>query len=444
LFLNKKVSGKPMVKGAKRAIFQTFLTNLALQGGAAFSGIISARFLKPEGRGELATIMLWPTILGGLGLLGTNWALTREAATNPDKEPDLARTAVIIALGLGSITMVLGYFMIPHLLPNDKKYLNGLSCMFLFWIIPNFIILNLNALDHGRGRWSRLNLMRLLFFLFYLSFLLFLFFLNVVQVTCVVTAMLVSYGSAAILRIYSLRKEVFKGKTSLPMLRAVLVKGLHFFVAGIIALIALEMDKALVVWFLSTEEVGLYAVAMSVASLHASLGGALGLTTFSAMANLKEPAQQRDYVTQVFRQASLLYLGASPIIALLAPLIIVPLYGAEFAQAVQVAMILVVATTLVALANILNEGLRGMGHVYVGMASQACACVVMLITVLIFVPYFHILGVGLAAVVAGFCQLLLMALSVKYFLNTRLTQLWGLRPGEARLLCRFLYSLFFS
>jgi O-antigen/teichoic acid export membrane protein len=87
-----------MKKVNVQAVWQTFLTNLAIQGCNVITGVLTARILQPEGRGELAAIILWPSILAGLGILGTNWALTREVAAHPEKEADLARTAVVLGL----------------------------------------------------------------------------------------------------------------------------------------------------------------------------------------------------------------------------------------------------------------------------------------------------------------------------------------------------------
>lgn len=430
-----------MIKGTKKAILQTFMTNLVLQGCGVLTGIISARLLKPEGRGELAIVMLWPTILAGLGLLGTNWALTREIAAHPEKEAELSRTAVVLAMLLGSLTMVLGFFLVPHFLPRDKQYLTGLSCLYLIWVLPNFFLLNLNALDHGRGNWARLNLMRICFPLFYVSLIIILFFLNIKQVAWVVFAMLASYGFSAFCRIWSLRQEIVRGHTSVKDLRIILGRSSHFFLAGIAAMMAIEIDKAVVIWFLPTKEVGLYTVALSVASLHASLGGALGLTTFSALATLMEQDQQRDYLTKVFRQAMLLYLVTAPLVALLAPLLIVPLYGPEFAPAVQVTVVLVLATTFYALGSIINEGLRGMGQVYAGMASQVFSCAVILVMAWILVPQFGLLGAIFAVVLAGLSQLLLLILSARLLLKIKLFQLWGLRFSEIKIL--YLNILYF-
>jgi O-antigen/teichoic acid export membrane protein len=138
-----------MKKVSSQDVWQTFLTNLTIQVCNLITGVLSARILPPEERGELAAIILWPSILGGLGILGTNWALIREAAAHPEKEADLARAAVVLGVVQAALFMVLGYFLVPHLLPADKQHLVNLTDMYLIFLPLNFVGLNLLALDHG-------------------------------------------------------------------------------------------------------------------------------------------------------------------------------------------------------------------------------------------------------------------------------------------------------
>ena len=62
--------------------------------------------------------------------------------------------------------------------------------------------------------------------------------------------------------------------------------------------------------FLSTEVVGCYAAAFTFASAHASLGGALGVTSFAVMANEPDPEKQGQYLAKVFSASNfVIYFG---------------------------------------------------------------------------------------------------------------------------------------
>ncbi len=58
------------------------------------TSILAARLLLPEGRGEMAVIMLWPAVIGTLGLFSLDQAVMYHTARRP------ADTGATLSLGL--------------------------------------------------------------------------------------------------------------------------------------------------------------------------------------------------------------------------------------------------------------------------------------------------------------------------------------------------------
>jgi O-antigen/teichoic acid export membrane protein len=413
-----------------KAVSQTFLTNLAIQGCNVVTGVLTARLLAPEGRGELATVILWPTILAGLGIMGTNWALAREAAAQPDKEADLARTAMVLGLGQSAVFMFLGFFLLPALIPADKQHLIGLARLFLLFLPLNFVALNLIALDQGRLRWGRYNLVRLSVVLPYLVLLVWFWAVDIKQVSYFVWALLITNLFTVLLRLVWQYKQILRGRFSFAEAGNILRRGFAFFLAAVSGLAALQVDKAMVVGLLPTESVGLYAAAFTFASAHASLGGALGTTSFAAMANEPDERRQGQYLAKVFRQASLLYVGAGAAVALLAPVLIAPLFGAEFGPAAIIAAVLALATSLTGLGQILNEGLRGAGNPYPGIVAQCVGGALVAAAAYLLVPVYGLMGIALAAVGGALGALLILIATGRMVLVMPTGQLWGFRMQE--------------
>jgi enterobacterial common antigen flippase len=433
-----------MKKVNSQAVWQTFLTNLTIQVCNVITGVLTARILLPEGRGELAAIILWPSILGDLGVLGTNWALTREAAAYPEKEADLARTAVVLGVVQAALFIVLGYFLVPHLLPADKQHLTNLAHMFLIYLPLNLFWLNLLALDHGRLRWKRYNLLRLSLFLPYLLCILGFWLAHVTQVTWFIMALILSKLIAVAFCLYVQRAQIRQGLVRLVEVLHILKRGAPFFLAAVSGIAALQVDKALGVSLLSSEAVGCYAAAFTFASAHGALGEALGVTSFAALANEPDPYAQGQYLARVFRQASLLYLGAGSAVALLAPLGIVPLFGPDFAPALVPAAILALATSCNALGQVLNEGLRGRGNTAPGIAGQLLGGGMVALAAWVWVPSYGLKGLAWAAVCGSLVQLLVLLVAVLVLLPLKPVNLWGLRQGEVKILSSRLLALFSS
>lgn len=425
-----------------KAIGQTFITNLAIQVCNVITGIITARLLQPAGRGELATIILWPSILAGIGIMGVNFSLARTAAADPDKENALARSALALGLFLAGATMLAGYFLLPGLLPADKQHLLTLNRLYLLWLPLNFVALNLLALDHGRMRWGRYNITRLSVVLPYLGFLLVFRLKGVSALSWFVVALLISNLLAMLLRLVLQWHDIVRGRIHLALTFSVLKGGFPFFLSSLSTLMVMQMDKALVVSLMSTKMVGYYAAAFTFASAHSSLGGALGVTSFAASANEADPARQGQYLAQVFRQATLLYIGAGVGVALLAPLLIVPLFGAEFAPAVSPAAILALATSFLALSNILNEGLKGGGRVIPGILAQLFSASLIVMAAWLLVPPYGLAGLAWAAVFGFISQLAFLVMAAASLLQVSLLNFWGLRREEVKALCGRVTALF--
>ena len=70
---------------------------------------------------------------------------------------------------------------------------------------------------------------------------------------------------------------------------------------------------------------------------------------------------QEKIITGTFRQSALVSCGVGLVLACLIPFLVVPLFGFEFSRAIRPAVVLALAASLTASANILNQGLRGAG-----------------------------------------------------------------------------------
>jgi len=425
-----------------RAYGLTFLSSLMIQGTAVFTGIIAARLLSAAGRGELAVVILWPSLIATLWLVGTPWAITREAAQPDGRESDLLVNGVILSLILSICAIGLGYYAVSWMLPQDKQHLLGISRFYLLFIPLSILNYNLMALDQGRLRWERFNLLRVSYFVFYLLFLISFWVAGIRLVTWFVAAMLLSQLAPVSLRLIFQRRNLMQGHPQAGEMLRLLRKGLPFFLASISGMLAQQLDKAIVVGMLSVEMVGCYFVAFSFATLHESVGITLGATSFAALANMPDQGQQGAYLCQVFRQATLVYLGAGLGVAMLTPWLIVPLFGRPFAPAVKPAMVLALATSLSALASILNQGFKGAGKVHPGILGELLGCSILGAAAFLMVPLWGIVGLAWAAILGAGGQLLFLVAATSYTFKLPVGALWGIRLEEFKLLWARLRSVF--
>ena len=367
-----------------KANFGTFSTSLVIQACGVVTGILTARLLGPVARGELATVILWPTVLSNLGLMGCNWVLAREVAKHPNRESDWAAVGVAVGLSTALLYLLAGYFLVPLLLPLDRGYLLPVARFCLLLIPLDIFNQVMLAVEHGRMRWRRYNLLRLSFFLFYLSLVGIIGVTRRNEVRWFVSAFLVSHLLAVLLRIWVQRKSLAAGNLRFDECRHLLRAGVPYFGATVSNLFSLQLDTILVVSLLNTEAAGIYVVASAFANGQSSIGEALGITSFAVISNESDTGNQEKIITETFRQSALVSCGVGLVLSGLIPFLVVPMFGFKFLAAVWPAVVLALAACLTASANILNQGLRGAGRPHAGLVSQLLGAGVMALAALFF------------------------------------------------------------
>ena len=416
-----------------KANFGTFSTSLVIQGCGAATGILTARLLGPVARGELATVILWPVILSNLGLMGCNWVLAREVAKDPERESDWAAVGVAVGLATALLYLLAGYFLIPVLLPSDRGYLLPLARLCLLLIPLDIFNQVLLAVEHGRMRWRRYNLLRLSFFLFYLTLIGVIGVTHRYQVRWFVAAFLASHLLTVFLRLWIQRHSLASGNLRFDGCRHLLRAGVPYFGATITNLLSLQFDTILVVSLLNTEAAGIYAVATAFANGQSSIGDALGITSFAVLSNEKNTGSKEKIITQTFRQSALISCGVGLILSCLIRFLVVPLFGFAFSAAVWPAVILALAASLTASTNILNQGLRGAGRPHAGLVSQLLGTGVMALAALILLRRFGLMGMAFAVLISAWAQLLVLVAVAANWLRISPLEFWPFGLGNVRL-----------
>ncbi len=424
-----------------RANFGTLSTSLAIQACGAGTGILTARLLGPVARGELAAVILWPTILSNLGLMGCNWALAREVAKDPARECDWATGGIAVGFGTSLLYFLAGYFLMPWILPAGKAYLLPVARLCLLLVPLDIFNQVLLSVEHGRMRWRRYNLFRLSFFLFYLTLILLIGLTHRIAVRWFVFAFLVSHLLTVLIRLWTQRKAFTAGRFPLNGCRHLLRAGVPYYGATVSNLIALQLDKVLVVSLLSTDAAGIYAVAATFASGQFSLGDALGITSFAVVSNEKDSGSQEKIITETFRQSALVSSAVALLLAGLIPFLVKPLFGFEFARAIWPAVVLALAASLTTSTNVLNQGLRGAGRPHAGLVSQLAGTAVMGLAALLLLRRFGLIGMAAAVLVSACTQALVLVAAAANWLRVSPHSFWPFGGRNVRLLCRQVAAL---
>ena len=424
-----------------KANIATFSTSLAIQFCGLITGILTARILGATARGELATVMLWPVILTNLGLLGCNWALAREVAAEPRKESDWILAAVAVGFVAACVCLAAGYWLVPYLLPADRRYLVSLVRVCLLSIPLGIFNQTLLAIEHGRMRWRRYNIVRVSFFVFYVILICGIAVNRKSQLQWFVWAYLISHALTVIVRLVIQRESFTSGKFHVAKCFRLVRRGLPYFWATAANLLTLQVDKILVVSLMNAQAAGIYAVAVTFSSAQSSLGEALGITSFAFLSNEASCDRQGKILTETFRQATLTSAALGLLLCCFVPFLIGPLFGRQFIQAAWPALILTAAAALTTPSGILIQGLRGAGRPYPGLASQILGTGVLALSAGFLLPKFGLMGMAWAVVLSACFQIVLLVFAASALLRISPLCFWPFGARDMREFWRSVMAL---
>jgi len=360
-------------KTTRGIYLNTFATSLFIQICTVFQGVLLARLLGPNGRGEFASVILWPSVFAGIGILGINMAIARFAGQGISSGR-LVKTAIKAAVFTGVLSAIVCGILLPVLLPEDKHHLLPAAYLFLLFIPVNHLGMNLQGIDHGAGNFNWLNITRALIYpVFFLGVLI--CWVLADKVFWVVVCLLIANGSVVLLRLFAKRKDL---RNELPDVGYIkLIKeSFPYITASLISILYMQMDKALLVWLLAPEDIGWYVAAFAASGSINVLNGALGIVQFSAAAQSK-PRYGFVDLASVLRRGGIVSIMGGSVLAIMLPFLIPLVYGAAFQPATAMAFILLPGLILAGLGEIVNQALRGQGQPLAGVLSKLVGLIVM-------------------------------------------------------------------
>jgi O-antigen/teichoic acid export membrane protein len=424
-------------KPTKSSYFGTFLTNLFIQGCAVLQGVLLARMLGPAGRGEFATILLWPNVFAGLGILGVNMAISRFAGKG-QASGSLVKTAIRAGLTTGILSAIACGLALPALLPEGKHNLLPVAYLFLLFAPLNHLALNLQGIDQGRGNFGWLNATRAILNPVYLIGLLLCWFFTVDKVHWAAVVLLLANSSVVLLQLLQKRQYLWNSDRGIGTM-ILFNESYPFLAASIITIFYMQMDKALLVWWLPPEEIGWYVAAFSAAASVNVLNSALGIVQFTA-ATQAENGHGFAALASVLRRGGIFSMMGGGLLAALLPWLLPLVYGEGFQPATFIAFLLLPGLVLAGLGEIINQALRGQGQPVAGVMSKVLGLAVMGIVGAVLAKKFGGRGIAcgyLAGELVAFGGILLVAMH--YYRDST----WSaLRPSMADAL--FLCSRVFN
>ncbi|THD09541.1 lipopolysaccharide biosynthesis protein [Metallibacterium scheffleri] len=393
----------------RRAIFYTSGAQIAIQLIGLVTGILVARWLGPDGRGQLAAVISWAALFAYLGNVGIPVAYTYASAKEPARRHQLLGNGLVAAGLQWLVLAALGIWLLPVVLASHGTVLAHLAVLYLLAYVPlNLLTLYINAIQQGSGQYARFNVVRLSVSAGYVLLLVLFWAFGHMNVESVVSANLLSNVLTLALALsLTLPMLVRRGQESplgwfdVKTLWGDLRYGLSAHIGTLQPFSGLQIDVLALTMLVGVHDLGLYMAALAGASLLRAQGFALGQVVLPEVAKCSQRQEQMKIILKFAGIAGLggtlallvVLLWASPLLRLV--------YGSAFLPASPILKALTFAGLLGAVYRVLADGLRGMGRPFASTIAELVGLGVGIPALAVGIPVWGVLGAAQAVVAAS-------------------------------------------
>jgi O-antigen/teichoic acid export membrane protein len=416
----------------------TFGTTLFMQGLSVVIGIVLARSLGPEGKGQLATVFWLPSLVMSAGILALPQGVAFKVSRQSDRYQEWLTSGFLLSLVLGTAEILVLYPLVPHILGADKQSLVPLTRLYLFYLPAVFCGLTLLCSDQGRQAFAQYNFLRALPVALYFAGIFGLWVLGRLSVGAVVLCNLLTQIMATAIRAGLAWKYLIPGRVLFSSAgKEILRQGVRFHLPALAGLLLSKADMFLLIRLVSDQDIGYYSVAMTIAMVQISMSTSIVQVAFPRVAASQTSEslhQSAQVLLRQFRLAQPLVLGMGALMALLAPFVVRFLYGSQFLPALPIALILVGAMALWGLSNLVDNGLRGMGHGMPGVQANGVGLMALLVSGLLFTRTYGAGGMAIAVLLAQACVLVILLLVFRRLggSSVKWVRLCGITPASLK------------
>ncbi len=417
-------------------------TNLLRVGLGAVSGLMVSRLLLPLGRGELAVLLYFPTLMGAFFSLGTPQAITALISKGAESTEEVLSTGFRIAVAQVLVAVPLFVLCAPMTLIGDNRHLGtqvqiSCACGAFMILVPYF-----NAMSYGLRRFNWVNAVTLASQAGYVAALLILWLCGALTPLTAALSALSCQLLQCLLHLIHIKPGWLIRKAPRGAYKQCLGLAARFAAPSLAAVVLLNADRAVLIRTTTLEQIGYYAVAFAVTMPITMTTEAFTQIGFVEVSSAESGDASVTLMLRRFQMAQVIA-GVS---FLLACAVIDPVirygFGKAYLHAIPAAYPLALAMSIRAMTRTLENNLRGLRLILPGTLGAIINLAVLVMLSVIFVPRWGALGFCCASLVSETLYLasLLMYLSSRK--EIRMRSLWGMRPSIVRAMTLALVELF--
>ena len=260
--------------------------NLSILFFGATGGILAARLLGPEGRGELAAAIVWAAIMGIIISVGLPQALTYYSAREPEALGDIFSTTMVILVVQSIIIILAGWILITRLFAHIQPDATSSLLVYIFSIPFSLLISYISTMCQGLKNFKLFNTLRVTNAAGYALSLTVIGLLGLNEAIYVVSALVMTQMTISISAlIYFIKKFRPRGNCRLGRAKQLLGYGVKSYWGNLSWIANGRMDQFVMSTFIGLEQLGQYAVAVSYATVLFPLSSSFAMILFPHVAS---------------------------------------------------------------------------------------------------------------------------------------------------------------
>lgn len=374
--------------------------NLAIAALSALGGILAARLLGPEGRGELAAAVVWASILGTAAQTGLPQALTYFAARRSDSLGSIYRAMLFIYMLQSIAVLLFGWVAVGLILSRTQPGALLPVRVYLFSIPLAIPITYMSTIAQGVREFRVFRALRVSASVAYVLSFGIAYVLGVRDAQRLVYLLLATQLITLVGGFLFFHRHVQpQGPFEWPWVGRLLRYGLKTYLGSLSWIANARIDQFIMSAFVSLSSLGNYAVAVSYAGVVYPLLSAVAMTLFPHVASSAWNNAGRK-IAIALGVSLLISCSGAVVLGLLSRLAIPALFGAQYGAAVTAAVILLAGTIFLGGNYVLSDGLRGLGHPLTTSIAELAGLAATLVGLYLLLPTAGINGAAWASVLS--------------------------------------------
>jgi O-antigen/teichoic acid export membrane protein len=378
------------------ATLQTMATNTLIIVINLGTGILTARFLGPGGRGEQTAMIVWLQLFAFLFSMGMPQTIIYKVKHDPEHASEYVVTALMVSAAAGTIAGALGIILIPRWLNNYTAD----TIRFAQWMMLATPLCSIYyaaaAAVQAAGRFRLYNVMMLVLPLSTLAGLVGLAMAGEFWPKSSALAYVLPIVPAIVLAFILLgRTYKLAGHLRRSVAKSLMGHGVRVWGVDLLVTLSRQADKAILVGLLLPSELGAYVVAQSVVSCLSVVHNSVYAVLYPKAAG-RSAREIMATSSLAIRVCAVVVCVGAVILGICAPFLLKLLYGAEFSSAISPFRILAADAVLAAINMLCVQVFMAAGRPGVVALLQAAGLAAYLPLALVLVPALGLDGAALA------------------------------------------------